>query len=203
MNQSSLRTHLISLRNDLSSSQCLSNEQHAFAHFLSFLNTQTQSLNIAAFFAFQNELKTDLLLQHLLGTQHTVFLPVVSETEMGKMSFHHFANTEQLKPNRWGILEPINEAEIAAEALDIVITPLVGFDSLGSRIGMGGGFYDRAFAFRNNSSKQKPVLIGWAHSCQQVHKIQREEWDVTLDAVITEKGLQVFNQENASLAALI
>jgi 5-formyltetrahydrofolate cyclo-ligase len=75
-----------------------------------------------------------------------------------------------------------------------VITPLVAFDSLGSRLGMGGGFYDTTFMFKRYSySPQRPRLLGFAYDFQQVEKLESNPWDVALDAVLTEVGFLPFS----------
>ena len=66
--------------------------------------------------------------------------------------------------------------------------PLLGFDLQLNRLGMGGGYYDRAFAFKR-SNAQSPILIGTAFACQQYSALPIADWDIPLDAVITERGL--------------
>lgn len=93
--------------------------------------------------------------------------------------------------NRWGIKEPRLDmgACISPLRLDLVLVPLVGFDCEGRRLGMGKGFYDRAFANRI-SGKRKPGLIGLGHACQEVPpgEILEAAWDVRLDKLVTPEG---------------
>lgn len=63
--------------------------------------------------------------------------------------------------------------------------PLVAFDTKGNRLGMGGGFYDRALKLRT----QKPTRIGIAYSVQQALNIPHANWDVPLHAIATEKNI--------------
>ena len=61
---------------------------------------------------------------------------------------------------------------LGARWLDIVFLPLVGFDRFGVRLGTGGGFYDRAFAFRHGrASWRAPRLVGLAYAFQEVERI--------------------------------
>jgi 5-formyltetrahydrofolate cyclo-ligase len=66
----------------------------------------------------------------------------------------------------------------------------VGFDARGVRLSMGGGFYDRAFAFRLwRKVWHAPRLIGLAYSFQQVEGLVAAAHDVRLDAVVTEERI--------------
>src|SRR5262249_23530355 len=94
------------------------------------------------------------------------------------------------RSNRLGIEEPEGMEIIGARWLDVVFLPLVGFDSRGVRLGTGGGYYDRAFAFRRwRTVWHTPQLIGLAYAVQQVDAITPAAHDVLLDAVVTEKGV--------------
>ncbi|PBJ82981.1 5-formyltetrahydrofolate cyclo-ligase [Lysobacteraceae bacterium NML93-0399] len=97
---------------------------------------------------------------------------------------------DALVTNRYGIPEPDVEPASALEARDmaLVVTPLVGFDGRGNRLGMGGGWYDRTFAFRRGQSAP-PMLVGAAFALQRVDALDAADWDVPLDAVCTEAGM--------------
>ncbi len=66
--------------------------------------------------------------------------------------------------------------------LDVLMVPLVAFDTAGQRLGMGGGFYDRTLQNWQDYSLQP---VGYAHDCQQVDALPTEHWDIPLPAVIT------------------
>ncbi len=69
--------------------------------------------------------------------------------------------------------------------------PLVGFDADCNRLGMGGGFYDRTLDYlRWHRAWNRPRLIGLAHACQQVARIEPQPWDIPLEAVVTECAIQ-------------
>lgn len=99
--------------------------------------------------------------------------------------------------NRWGIAEPkpVLKHSISPRRLDLVLMPLVGFDEAGHRIGMGKGFYDRAFTFRH-SKYRRPILTGLAHECQKVAGgITPSAWDVSLDALATPRRYQALDSD--------
>jgi 5-formyltetrahydrofolate cyclo-ligase len=74
--------------------------------------------------------------------------------------------------------------------LDLLLVPLVGFDADCNRLGMGGGFYDRTLAYLTRRTHwRRPRLVGIAHECQRVERLETGPWDVPLDAVATERRL--------------
>lgn len=76
-----------------------------------------------------------------------------------------------------------------ARELDLLIMPLVAMDARGNRLGMGGGYYDRTLANFANGALQ-PVLVGVGYQFQLVEKIETQPWDVPLDWIATDAGLQ-------------
>ena len=93
---------------------------------------------------------------------------------------------KNFRKNRFGIDEPISTEILNANQMNIIFIPLVGFDEFKNRIGMGGGFYDRTLAFKKRQQNYKnPKLYGLAFDCQQVEKLETQDWDVPLDAIIT------------------
>jgi 5-formyltetrahydrofolate cyclo-ligase len=107
---------------------------------------------------------------------------------------------EALESNRFGIPEPAVGADALLDpaGMALVLVPLVGFDARGRRLGMGGGWYDRAFAYRNGAGatvppRRPPWLVGTAFAAQQVDALEAESWDVALDAVCTERDTFLFD----------
>ncbi len=120
------------------------------------------------------------------------YLPVLHPFRPGRLWFARYRPVDPMRPNRFGIQEPQRRGRqlCPAHGLDLVLLPLVGFDTHCNRIGMGGGFYDRSFAFLlRRRYWRRPLLIGLAHECQRVDAIERQPWDVPLDAVVTERGI--------------
>lgn len=96
---------------------------------------------------------------------------------------------QPLRQNRYGIPEPdaAQDALLDADRMALVVAPLVGFDDRGGRLGMGGGWYDRTFAFRARSAAP-PWLVGAAFAAQQVDAVPLAPWDVAVDAICTESA---------------
>lgn len=194
-----LRKQLRQARNALSAEQQQQHALQACQHLLNHFPLD-KPCKMGVFLSQDGELGTQPLIAALWQKpQLQLYLPALETLPDWHMGFSHYTPETPMKNNTFGIPEPDIplEAHLAGEALDIVIMPLVGFDRMGNRMGMGGGYYDRTFAFKLQQTDSRPLLIGWAHSCQQVEKLDSQPWDVPLDAIITEKGLLIFRLTTA------
>ena len=141
---------------------------------------------VAAYAAFRGEVDLTAWCQAAISRGVQIALPLMAKTR-GEMTFRAWGR-ESLRTNAIGIEEPDLDAPLVAPSdLDAVLVPLVAFDELGVRLGMGGGYYDRYFAH-----PARPTLIGLAYRCQQAPPLPRAAWDVTLDAVVHEGGVLEF-----------
>jgi 5-formyltetrahydrofolate cyclo-ligase len=147
------------------------------------------SWRIALYAALPEELDSTPLIELARARGCRIYLPRIDRHSLGrKMQFVEMSTRQ--RSNRLGISEPEGSRIIGARWLDVVFLPLVGFDARGVRLGTGGGYYDRAFAFRRwRSVWHTPQLIGLGYSFQQVDQIIPAAHDVLLDAVVTEKGV--------------
>ena len=95
-----------------------------------------------------------------------------------------------LLKNSYGIPEPLSKGNRPACNLDIVLMPLVAFDKQGNRLGMGGGYYDKTFAFKRQTLwRKKPILVGLSHHFQQVDELNNDNWDIPLTAIVTNQKI--------------
>lgn len=120
------------------------------------------------------------------------YLPVLTDTQ--SLQFVRYDRDDELQLNQHLIPEPVNRHQIIhAEKLDIVLTPLLAFDREGNRIGTGGGYYDRTFAFLFNHPETAPFMLGLGYACQELSEIiQAESWDIKLNGILTEAELTKF-----------
>jgi 5-formyltetrahydrofolate cyclo-ligase len=147
---------------------------------------------IALFMSADGEVDTGPLLDGLLARGKACYLPVLVE-DTTSLLFRQLVPGRPLVTNFYGLKEPDAEVPvIAPEQLDTVFMPLVGFDDSGNRLGMGKGYYDRTFAFLTENATAGPVLIGLAHECQRVGKLEAAAWDVPLWGILTGLGFTRF-----------
>jgi 5-formyltetrahydrofolate cyclo-ligase len=144
--------------------------------------------SVALYYANDGELNPALLARWLWSSGKSVYLPVLHPRHEGELLFVPWQPDTLLSRNRFGIPEPVTTRSTIRPAwtLDLILTPLVGFDREGRRLGMGGGFYDRTLArMQRRPQPRKPGLWGIAHDCQEMEHLPCEPWDIPLDGVIT------------------
>lgn len=145
------------------------------------------SQTIACYLSFPGEVDTWRTIERALRMKKRVFAPIIEKNF--SMHFREITATTTLQTNNFGLTEPENGKFIHPRSLDVVITPVVAFDSHNHRVGMGGGYFDRTFAFlRHRKTYFHPKLIGVAFDCQKVNEIPANPWDIRLFSVITESS---------------
>tara|TARA_B100000767_G_scaffold229492_1_gene220234 strand:+ start:674 stop:1213 length:540 start_codon:yes stop_codon:yes gene_type:complete len=108
-----------------------------------------------------------------------LLLPLIEDNN--EMNFFSWKKNEALKVNKFGMLEPIKSKLNIPE---VMLVPLLAFDSDRYRLGYGKGFYDRYL------NKYKNILtVGVAFSFQKHHKLPIDNKDVKLNYILTEKGI--------------
>jgi 5-formyltetrahydrofolate cyclo-ligase len=143
--------------------------------------------HIAVYLSNDGEIDPSIFAQTALKLGKRVYLPALHPIRKSHLWFGPLQGRRI--NNRFGIAEPdpTYNRMFTARTLDLVLVPLVAFDKDGGRLGMGGGFYDRTFAFLQHGACVKPKLFGLAHHFQQVHKLNTASWDIPLAAVITDQ----------------
>lgn len=146
--------------------------------------------NIAAYLPTDGEISPLPFINWAYANNKKIFVPVLHPIKHHQLWFVELKPGSHMKTNQYGILEPnhrLNKIQ-PLYALDMVLLPLVAFDQTGARLGMGGGYYDRTFAYRKQLSPfERPKLIGITHQLQQVESLPTESWDIPLSAIITDQ----------------
>jgi len=153
------------------------------------------SRRIALYLPNDGEIEPQAVMKRLWQMHKTCYLPILSRLRHDRLWFAPFTPDTPLAVNRFGIPEPQVPARRwrRAQDLDLILMPLVAFDTHGNRLGMGGGFYDKSLAFlRNRGRWHKPHLLGLAHDFQRVDRLQACAWDVPLQGVATDRAVYLF-----------
>lgn len=167
------------------------------ANFISNTTIFKKSKHIAAYFPVRGETDPRPLIEQARQKNKICYLPIVMENHI--LSFAEYNKNDLLINNLYSIPEPCRETckLINPRILDIVIVPLVVFDTNGNRLGTGAGYYDRTFAFTKRFRRRnKPYLIGIAYEFQKTLRLFPQPWDVPLNMIVTEARIYDITVKN-------
>lgn len=151
-----------------------------------FINSQ----RIAFYWPHQGEIDPSAVMMLAWQLGKKCYLPVLHPLGHKKLYFVEYRLGDKLQKNHYGIQEPCltHREAIPTWTLNLVLMPVLGFDQWGHRLGRGGGYYDRTFAYAENTYKPtSPVLIGLAYEIQAIDRLPKEAWDIPMLGIATEK----------------
>jgi 5-formyltetrahydrofolate cyclo-ligase len=96
--------------------------------------------------ASKKEVDTLPFVRHLEALFPGLILVVPRISGAGSLEHITWDAETLFAPNAWDIPEPLEGVSVRPDQIDLVLVPLVAFDSSGYRVGYGKGFYDRFLA---------------------------------------------------------
>jgi 5-formyltetrahydrofolate cyclo-ligase len=185
--RSTLRATLREQRSAIAASERIAAATALIEHLQAIPEFLTDT-NVAGYWAVAGELPLAAVIGGLRARGQVYHLPVIDDHK--RLTFAPWWPGMAIAANRFGIPEPAGATQLAPDAMDVVLVPLLGFDRNGHRLGFGGGYYDRSFAYlRDLARPAKPLLVGIGYARQEVERIEPRDWDVRLDYVATEREL--------------
>ena len=145
-----------------------------------------EGATVALYWPMGDELDCRNLVKALRKRGHPICLPTIIGPDR-PLVLRLWEGGEELAPGPFGTSEPGKNSRRVFP--DIIVLPLLGFDSHGNRLGYGKGYYDRTIA----AMDREPLLVGLAFDVQELEHIPASPHDVPLHMVVTEKGLRKFN----------
>lgn len=180
MNQTDLRQQILHKRRSLSADYQAAASQSVCQQLLQS-KAYAQAQFIAAYLAVGREIDLHALIEQALQDNKHIYLPRLDGKQM---TFAKYTHADRLVSNAFNIPEPATSCpNIQIEQLDLILLPLVAYDNHLNRIGMGGGYYDRALA--PVKDKEQPIRIGVAYREQQIDACFANDWDIPLHQVIS------------------
>ena len=153
-------------------------------NFFSFLKINKLTFkSIGGYYPSNYEIDDLDILDLLEKKNFKISLPIIKKGN--QMNFYNWSSKDPLKINKFGIPEPVSSKILYP---DILLVPLVAYDSNLNRLGYGGGFYDRYI--EKIEIKKKVFKVGFAFSFQELKEVPVNNYDKKLDLIITEKGLK-------------
>jgi len=156
-----------------------------------------QSSSFSCFLSMNEEVDTSEIVADILRRGKQLFVPRVNKSSgvMEMIRIYGMDDLSKLSPGLWGILEPGKESNTGEGArqnaldakLDMIIMPGVAFDSLGTRIGYGKGYYDQFITSYWATQMPKPILFGLAFKEQIVEPgiIPTEDHDKFVQGIVS------------------
>jgi 5-formyltetrahydrofolate cyclo-ligase len=135
---------------------------------------------IAGYIAKGSEANPSALLAEANYRGCITALPLVT-SRAAPMQFLRWSPGDPLEAGPFGLMQPSITDDVVSP--DVILVPLVAFDSRLMRLGQGAGHYDRALSVLADH-----VAIGIAWSAQHAPAIEVDPWDVPMDAILTEKS---------------
>ena len=179
MNKSQIRNNIIKFRKKQFDKKLKIDS----VKFISFLKINVlNSKNVGGYYPSNYEIDDLDILDLLEKKKFKVSLPIIKKDN--QMNFYSWSRNHPLKINKFGIPEPVSSKVFYP---DILLVPLVAYDSRLNRLGYGGGYYDR---YIEKIEKIKKVTkIGLAFSFQRISSIPIDQYDKKLNFIVTEKEI--------------
>ena len=179
MNKSQIRNKIIKIRKKKFNKDLKIN----LGKFISFLKIDKLNFkSIGGYYPSNYEIDDLDILDLLEKKNFKISLPIIKKDN--RMNFYSWSINDPLKINKFGIPEPVSTKVFYP---DILLVPLVAYDSSLNRLGYGGGYYDR---YIEKTEKIKKVTkIGLAFSFQKISSIPINQYDKKLDFIVTEKEI--------------
>ena len=143
---------------------------------------------VSSFVSINTEINTDELNNYILKKKKTLCLPVIQKKNT-HLEFRKFTSENQMVNGFMNIKEPAKTNEILIP--ELLFVPCLAYDNFGFRLGYGGGYYDRTFNHLKKNNK-KFFSVGYAFDEQRVLEVPKDNFDIKLDYVITEKNIYSF-----------
>ena len=143
------------------------------------------SRSVALYSPIGNEVATEAIRDHALKARKKLFYPKLGNGE--DPALIQVELVEELKPGRYGILEPTGEKIMTQEDQErlVVFVPGLAFDLQGNRLGRGKGWYDRVLELLGEGAR----LVALAYEFQIMEQVPAESWDRKVHHIITERRI--------------
>jgi len=189
MNKQQLRKDALNSRKLLSDEVFHSRNNHIVEQAIELIQrTDARTIHLFLPISKNREVDTWPIYKHLIASaQHTL---VVSKTHFkkNKLTHHPMKAGDELKESTYGIPEPAHDRTIALSTIDLVLVPLLAFDSNGNRVGYGAGFYDRFLT----ECRPDVLKVGLAMTPATNELIDTNAFDIPLDLCINHEKIYDF-----------
>lgn len=176
-NKKDLRIKNKKIRHELFLKGLIADISKSIVHKIETSDSFRKAKHIMLFHPKEEEVNLLALLRH---KDKTFYLPRIKGNELEVCKFKQ---EDELRACKFGVWEPICEAQEDLSVLDVIYVPALGMDKFNNRLGYGGGFYDKLLA-KKSVRAEKIVVIPRALMIED--EMEHESFDVVCDSVIFE-----------------
>lgn len=153
---------------------------------------------VSFYYPFGEEMDVLPLAKELERRGHPLCLPCIVSGE-GELVFRSYRFGDKLRASKYGIFEPLASAQPIEPT--VLLMPMVGFDNTGTRVGLGGGFYDRSL--KKIRQESLGFAIGVAFAAQEAKDLPFADYDQKMDLIVTEREVIDPSSSRGTLCSLL
>ncbi len=157
----------------------------AAAHLMQWLKDQPV-LTVAGYIPIRTEIDVLQAMRLLHLRNIKLCVPVIMKAGQ-PLKFRQWTPDCDMESGPFGASVPVTGNWLVP---DLMLCPLVAFDSSGHRLGYGGGFYDRSLA--EIRDQKQVTALGYAYAAQRTDNLPIEPTDQPLEGMVTENGVEIF-----------
>jgi len=193
MDKAQLRRELQNCLLAIPSEQRSEKSRKACQNLVSISQFQNAS-TVMMFLSLPHEADTSEAILHAWQLGKTVAVPKVSWRQRHMIAVQINSLETGISTEASGLKNPISGVPMPFEEIDLVVTPALGFDRKGNRLGRGGSYYDRFFA----NTELKASRCGFGFAEQLVETIPVAEHDEPVDLLVTDEEIVYFKGSRES-----
>ena len=193
MNKVELRRQLQSCLLSLPDEQRKDRSKKACGHLVSTEQFQAAS-TVMMFLSLPHEVDTAEAILHAWQLGKTVAVPKISWQQRHMLPVGIHSLETGFSTGVGGLRNPVSGVPIPFAEIDLVVSPGLGFDRQGNRLGRGGAFYDRFFA----NQELTAARCGLAFKEQILASIPVTESDRPVEFLVTDEGVFSCDQQKGA-----
>jgi 5-formyltetrahydrofolate cyclo-ligase len=187
MDKAQLRRTLLNRLHAMPSEQRNEKSRKACQNLVSIEPFQRAS-TVMMFVSLPHEVDTSEAILHAWQLGKIVAVPKISWEQRHMIPVQIQSLETGFSTGASGLRNPIAGVPVPFEDIELVVTPALGFDNKGNRLGRGGAYYDRFFA----NNELTALRCGFAFSEQLVDAVPVTEHDRPVDMLVTDEGIVHF-----------
>lgn len=188
MNKDAIRSLFKEKRGELSKEEIRSLSDQILAHFCEFLFSKVDIGHVHLFLPIDrlNEVDTFPLFYKLQEKDFRIYTSIVNKAK-DSLDTLEITLTTRFVNDTWGIPLPAEAMRVTTENIQLILIPLLAYDTRGYRLGYGKGYYDKYL-----SEMDRKVLKLGLSFFEPMDRIPEETHDIPLDLCITPNGIRNF-----------